>query len=127
MPPMFIAYGEEKLTDEGKFIAQRASDEGAVVQFHQYDRLCHIFALLFPKLPQSQHMFKEWARFCHACVERPASLKTKNIRYPVTDNDLKGADNGPFSTLDFDTVMNRMQERQAERKVWTGPTTSSML
>ncbi|KAI9788796.1 MAG: hypothetical protein M1816_006577 [Peltula sp. TS41687] len=127
MPLMFLAYGEERLIDAGKFIAQRASNGGAVVRFHQYDRLSHLFALLFPNLPQSRHLFREWARFCHTCVNNLDSLESKNVRYGLTDEEFKGVDNGPFSTMEYESVMKRMRERQAKRKVWTGPTDISKL
>ncbi|ORY05707.1 Alpha/Beta hydrolase protein, partial [Clohesyomyces aquaticus] len=68
MPPMFLAYGQEKLTDEEYYIAQRAKEAGTKVDFRQSDKLPHIFPLLFPRLSQSQHVLRAWGEFCHNAV-----------------------------------------------------------
>ena len=129
MPPMFFAYGEEKLVDEGNFVAQRASDGGAVVQLNQYNCLPHMFALLFPQLPQSQHMFAEWAKFCQSCVDDPSSLKSMNLRYEPTDEGFKRVDigPGPFSTMSFEAAVEGMRRKQATWKIWTGPKETASL
>ena len=118
---MFFAYGEERLLDAGRRVAKLASEGGAVVHFHQYDQLPHVFGLLFPKIPQSQHVLAEWAKFCHTCVHEPKSLGSKNVRYKVTGEGFREVDNGAFSALPYETAMELMRKEQAQRRGWNGP------
>jgi len=125
LPPFFLAYGEECLGEEGKFAAQRAHDDGVVVEFHYYQRLIHCFPMFYPDVPQSQHLLKELVRFCKACVHSPNSLKRRNVTYSAETTPVKGEEvPAPFfdmKVLDFEGMKNRMRKKQAERPVWTGP------
>ena len=117
---MYFAYGQEYSAPEGAFIARQASENSIPVEFHHYERLPHIFPFILPKLLQSRHVLQEIARFCTACVGRPQSLVTKNLRYPAAVNDILSVDAGPFANLEPDYVLQRMRDKRAERKIWTG-------
>ncbi|KAF2793393.1 alpha/beta-hydrolase, partial [Melanomma pulvis-pyrius CBS 109.77] len=69
MPPMFLACGQEKLTDEAYYLAQKAAKAGTTVQFSQYDALPHSFASYFPKLPQSKNVLHRFGSFCREVVQ----------------------------------------------------------
>ncbi|KAF2186604.1 alpha/beta-hydrolase [Zopfia rhizophila CBS 207.26] len=125
LPPMFLAYGEEYLGREGKHVAQRAVQDGVVVEFHHYQRLSHCFHLMYPNLLQSQHVIKEMARFFQTCVSKPEVLKCKNLMYPADLSEVVGRDIGlPFvdpEDLPFNKILERMRMRQSKREVWKGP------
>ena len=106
---------------EGKYIAQQASGQGVVVEFHHYQHLMHTFPLIFPHLPQSQHALRQMARFCRACVEDRGVLRARNVRYEPQDVGMRGVDCGmPFCTEHPQVVRGRMMNMQLQRKVWTG-------
>jgi hypothetical protein len=121
MPPMYFASGEEKLIDECYFIATRARKAGTVVQFSQYDRLPHIFPLLFPRLEQSKHVFQEWAKFIVRCVLEKDKLENRNIRYKVKGTSFEEAELKLSDDTDVENAKRRMLARIKDRKPWTGP------
>lgn len=127
MPPMFFAYGQEKLTDEGIFMAKRAMAAGTVVQFSQYDALPHIFPLLFPKLEQSRHVMEAWGEFSRLVVESPGSLKGRSVRYGADDIAFTGEDLDVAIDLDLKSRMANMKAKLATREVWKGPVETAML
>ena len=124
---MFIATGQEKLTDEQYFLAKRAQKSGATVQFSMYDALPHSFATFFPRLPQSTHVLQRWGSFCRDVVRNPGELKSEWTRYSADDTEFKGT--GLDLPVDFDTDNRerKMKEEIAKRKPWTGPTEAASL
>lgn len=126
-PPLFFAYGQERLIDEGKFMAKQASRAGAKVQFHQYNALPHIFAY-FCDIPQTTHLFSSWANFCRTCVENPKAIESNQyyIYEPVgaapffkaTARDI--GDGLGFTDLEYDRVLALMDAKKKTFKIWTG-------
>ncbi|KAF2451072.1 alpha/beta-hydrolase [Karstenula rhodostoma CBS 690.94] len=110
MPPMFIATGQEKLTDEQYYLArrvERAWCNGAV-------------------LP---HVVRSWGRFCREVVARPGVLENAWVRYAADDVEFRGMElQSPVDVdEDVDVRREKMKEKVAGRKVWTGPTETAML
>jgi len=130
LPPMFFAYGEEYLGNEGRFVAKKAVEEGVIVEFHHYQRLSHVFPLMYPKLPQSEHCLKSVAGFCSACVNNPHSLRVRSVTYPA-EGDLIRPVEGSLSAgvigMEHSIVLKRMNEARSRRGVWTGPARSFRL
>jgi acetyl esterase/lipase len=122
LPPMFFAYGEEYLGQEGRFVAQRAAEDGVMVEFHHYRRLFHVFPLMYPKLPQSKHCLEEMARFCSACVHTPHNLRVRSVTYPPEGNLIRPVEGSLSVEIEQKLVLKRMKEAQSRREVWTGPT-----
>ena len=120
LPPMWLAYGTERLIDDGKLIAQRAADSGVTVQFSEYEGLPHIFAFVFRELPQSAHLFKSWAAFCSACVYKPQGLRSWSKRYRTEGKEVIGTMLEGYSDLDFEAMLEQMEARKRTRKTWTG-------
>ncbi|KAG8525966.1 uncharacterized protein KY384_000728 [Bacidia gigantensis] len=68
-PPMWLAYGEEMLADEGKQLASLASEQGVKVMWEQWEAQCHCFGMIMLGAANSKRFFKDWAGFCKAvCV-----------------------------------------------------------
>ena len=91
MPPIWFgiwAGAAEWMT--GGLIAKQVLDCGGTVQFAEYEGLPHIFAFLFPAIPQSAHLIGSWADFCQRCVQNPNKIESISIRYEATDKNLVG-------------------------------------
>lgn len=129
MPPMFIATGQEKLTDEQYYLAKRTEKAGATMQFYQYDALPHSFVSFFPRLPQSKHVLRKWGAFCRDVVKRPEELESAWVRYAADDVDFNGM--RLESPVDVDEGVEvrkgKMREKMAKRRPWTGPTETALL
>jgi hypothetical protein len=127
MPPMFFTCGQEKLTDEAYYLAQKAAEAGTVVHFSQYDALPHNFAHFFPKLPQSKHVLRQLGLFCHDVVKSHEGLGSKWIQYAADDTKFLGNELSLPVSLNEVKQKKRMQEMVARRKPWTGPTETALL
>ncbi|MCJ1391462.1 hypothetical protein MMC18_004326 [Xylographa bjoerkii] len=116
-PPMWLSYGEEMLVDEGKFIAQRAADQGVTVLFEEYEAMPHNFPVLpvLNKLWQSERCYKAWASFCTACMKDKGSLSTRAVFLEASsgkeERELRVES---LVTLSYDEVKKRMKEREEE-------------
>jgi acetyl esterase/lipase len=124
---MFMACGQEKLTDEAYYLAQRAARAGTTVQFSQYDALPHNFAYFFPKLSQSKHVLRQLGLFCHDIVKNNSGLGSRWVRYTADDADFLGSELSLPVSLDEVHRKTRMQDMIARRKSWTGPTETALL
>ena len=104
------------MADEGKFIAQRASQRAVPVVWEQYGAMPHIFALQPPlnRLPQSQTIFRKWADFCRACVEQPKAIKTKGSFTSADDLQERSVDVEHQLDLSFKEVKRRMEKARME-------------
>ncbi|KAF5877910.1 putative lipase esterase protein [Botrytis fragariae] len=133
-PPMFFAYGQERMLDEGRFMAKQAFKAGASVQLHQYNALPHIFAFI-AQIPQTAHLFTQWAQFCRMCVEEPQKIDSSRyyIHEPVAGppgfktipRDV--GDGKEFTDLEYEEVLKLMDGNKKKMKVWNGPKTKSSL
>ena len=116
-PPLWLCYGaEEMMVDEGKFIAQRASQCGVSVVWEQYGAMPHCFALLprFNRLPQVQKVFGNWANFCRTCVEQPKAISAKGTFTEMDDLREREVDVGGLINLSFEEVKHRMEKARLE-------------
>jgi hypothetical protein len=122
------------MLDEGSFMAKQAFRAGASVQFHQYNALPHIFAF-FAQIPQAAHLFAQWAKFCRDCVETPKAMVSSRYKVyePITDSPGFKAvphdigDGSGFNNLAYGQVLEMIDEKKKEMKVWNGPKRSSSL
>lgn len=131
---MFFAYGQERMLDEGRFMAKQAFKAGASIQFHQYNALPHIFAFI-AQIPQSAHLFTQWAQFCRKCVEEPHKIDSSRyyVHEPVMGppgfktilRDI--SDEKQFTDLEYEEVLKLMDGNKTKMKVWNGPKTKSSL
>ncbi|KAJ8070670.1 hypothetical protein OCU04_001041 [Sclerotinia nivalis] len=133
-PPIFFAYGQERMLDEGRFMAKQAFKAGALVQFHQYNALPHIFAF-FAEIPQTAHLFTQWAKFCRACVEEPQAISSSRycVYEPVADPPgfktiLRDIGDGMgFTDLEYGEVLKLTDGKKKKMKAWNGPKKKSSL
>lgn len=104
------------MVDEGKFIAQRATQCGVSVVWEQYGAMPHIFAVQPPldRLPHSQNVFEKWADFCRACVGHPEAIKTKGTFTSADDMQERPVDVAHQLDLSFEELKQRMDKRRVE-------------
>ncbi|KAF7920234.1 uncharacterized protein EAE97_011575 [Botrytis byssoidea] len=133
-PPLFFAYGQERMVEEGRFTAKQAFKAGASVKFHQYNALTHIFVFIV-QLAQTAHLFTQWAQFCRMCVEEPQNVDSSRyyIQKPVAGTPgfkiiLRDIGDGKeFTDLEYEEVLKLMDENEMNMKVWNGLKTKSSL
>jgi len=115
-PPMWFCCGEEMLVDNSRVIAQRAANQGCTVIWAEYDAMPHCFPFIFD-IPQTDHSFKRWARFCSACVETPGSLRSEGVNVD-TSMQTQSVDVRALIDLSYDEVkecMRRNMQTMAKR------------
>ena len=122
MPPIWLAYGQEQMIDDGKIVAQRTSEAGVATQLHCYEGLPHIFPLLFPRLKQSHHLLSNWASFCVECIRTPNSIRTTNSVFDLgCQHKFQASER--FTDLSYDFAKVLMRAKRSERSIWTGRST----
>lgn len=77
---MWIACGEETYADGIKFLVRNIKASGGLVIFVEYEFMPHVWNVVIPSLPQSQHVMKLWAK---ACMELGASFVHKSEAWYV--------------------------------------------
>jgi len=64
-PPMWFAVGTtERLLDSARLIAQTAARQGVVVRWEQFERMPHIWPMIFRFWPQTGLAVRKWAKAC---------------------------------------------------------------
>lgn len=128
---MFFAYGQERMIDEGRFMAKQASRSGALIHFHQYNALPHIFAT-FMNIPQTIHLLTGWANFCRACVEEPEAIGSSKyyIHKPLAasphfETTIRDVGDGTgYTDLEYDEVLKLMNTNKKKYKIIGDPKSS---
>jgi hypothetical protein len=74
---MWIACGEETMSDGTKFLVKNMNASGVSVTFVEYEFMPHAWNVLMPRLPQSRHSMKLWGE---ACKELGSTANDKKAR-----------------------------------------------
>lgn len=61
--PLYVAVGQELLSDEGKVLVKRASGQGVPVVFDEFEAMPHCFGMIFEGLEGSRRFFDGWGGF----------------------------------------------------------------
>jgi hypothetical protein len=61
---MWIACGQETYSDGIKFLVRNIRASAVSVKFVDYEFMPHVWNVVIPALPQSQHVMKLWAEVC---------------------------------------------------------------
>ncbi|OXV08067.1 hypothetical protein Egran_04170 [Elaphomyces granulatus] len=81
-PPVFIAMGEESLSDEGLITARKVHQAGGAVAVEQFEGMPHCFALLMLGAPAARRCFRGWATFCRDAVARQVDrIRTGHVSF----------------------------------------------
>lgn len=123
MPPMWIACGEETLSDGVKFLVRNLKASGVSVTFLQYEYMPHVWNVIMPALPQSRHCMKLWGEAC-LTIGTEAHERTSTAHL-VKLGQLEMIPRGFESLLDIptDEVLKRMRAARDRlaKFIWEGP------
>lgn len=108
---MFSATGEELLSDEEKYVAQKASGQGVKVVFEEYEAMPHCFALALAHLDASRRFLDSWAKFCREVVENPEGVFAGAVRIKAKTLEEEKLDVGSLVAFTEDEVLVRMRKR----------------
>lgn len=116
--PMWIAMGEERLSDGAKIIAQTAATQGVVVHWEEYKGMPHNWPMIFPSWWQSRRCMEHWAQACLSFAhgrDASSSAETISVDGQVTKGDVTN-----LTGLGLQEASKRMRAKQASFKPWTG-------
>jgi hypothetical protein len=119
---MWIAAGQETYADGIGFLVKNINASGVPVTFVQYQTMPHIWNVVMPFLPQSQHVTKLWGEACSRLAE---SRTQTSAAYFVALGALKmlPADSTNLIDLPDDELLRSMQAARDRlaKYVWKGP------
>ncbi|KAI1424024.1 alpha/beta hydrolase fold-domain-containing protein [Xylaria sp. FL1777] len=70
-PPVWLACGWECLADEARYLVAKLRRDGVRVVFDEFEAMPHVFAVMLPRLPQTERCVQAWARFITASRKNP--------------------------------------------------------
>jgi acetyl esterase/lipase len=109
--PMYIETGTELLTDEDKYVAQKAGTQGVPVVFEEYEAMPHCFGMVLQTLPASRTFFTRWAEFITQVTEDPGSVKTRGILIKAKTLQEEPLEATSLTNFTAEEVITRMKER----------------
>ncbi|KAL8768653.1 MAG: hypothetical protein Q9209_005212 [Squamulea sp. 1 TL-2023] len=118
--PMWFAYGEEMLADEGKAVASLAARQGVTVIWEQFEAMPHCFTLLFENLEAGRTSFRNWAAFCvkvagGADGNEGAKLETKGTWFAAKTCIKTAVDVNSLAVCSQDEVLEKMWSAKQAR------------
>ncbi|KAF3407780.1 hypothetical protein DPV78_000446 [Talaromyces pinophilus] len=124
MPLMWIACGQETYSDGIKFLVRNIRASAVSVKFVDYEFMPHVWNVVIPALPQSQHVMKLWAEVCLELGSSVVGKRQSDVWY-VRLGDLETVRQKFDDLLDLsnDEVLKRMRAARDELAmfVWRGP------
>ena len=113
--PLWILYGSECLTDEGKAVAQLAAAQGVPVVWKEFEAMPHCFGMIFPDSRAGKRCMEDWASFMREAVEGKEIvtdgkwIEAKTLRARAVDVER-------LSAMEHEDVLTRMRESQEKRR-----------
>lgn len=120
-PPMWMASGQERLTDSVKVIAKTASKQKVCVLWEQYEGMPHTWPMILGNLPQSELCFQHWARACHGFVARKDWDSSSHGTF-ITLEDLETLDVSVenLTQLTAEAARALIKNKAKGMNIWTG-------
>ena len=137
-PPMWMAYGEEMLVDEGRQIAALASRQGVQVMWEEWEAMSHCFGMILLGSAMSKRFFRDWAGFIRAVsgvgkdderagkaretqggwewmVGEKGAVETKGVFFEAKTQRERSVEVTELAVLSREEVERRMREKREER------------
>ena len=112
-PPMWLAYGQERMADGVKAVTRQAASDEVDVQFEEYGMMPHIWPVTMPKLPQARMAVERWAAVClqlrKGTVERSAK-RISGEKMDITLLEIKSL--LPLSGEEFRRIMREHRDQR---------------
>lgn len=127
-PPMWLASGQERLTDSVKVIAQTACKQKVCVLWEQYEAMPHTWPMIMETLPQTALCYQHWARACGDFVaRRNRTLSSHGIF--IMAEDLKSRDVSVEDLTQLTAVEARslIKKKAKDMSIWTGKDTKANM
>ena len=112
--PLFIAYGEEMLSDESKIIAARAAKQGVAVVSEQWEAMPHCFAMMLLGSPMSKRCFKDWSSFC-TVVTKGVEPSTRGLWFEAKTQKETEVDVAALAPVGDEEVRELMEKARKAR------------
>ncbi|CEJ87085.1 hypothetical protein VHEMI04296 [[Torrubiella] hemipterigena] len=125
-PPLYLACGEERLSDGSKLLAQQAAADGVIVRFEEYACMPHSFAAMLPKLPQTKRCLGSWAKFIMDCAGRK-SMQSEAVRVEIGNLQESKLDLSKLVNFTRSEALDMMKAKRRTLRPWTGPDITTKL
>ena len=112
--PLFIAYGEEMLSDESQIVAARAAQQGVPVVSEQWEAMPHCFALMLLGSPMSKRCFGDWTYFC-TVVTKGVEPSTRGLWFEAKTQKGTEVDVAALAPISDEEVRERMEKARKAR------------
>ena len=111
--PIWMAYGQEQLLDEGRVLFKLATSSGVPVVWEYYEAMPHAFPTLpiLRELPQADQAYRSRGEFCKACVQQAASIISRGTTIEA---------NNAVQSLDIGRIPPHMTVGEVQRRIKTG-------
>ena len=114
-PPVFLFYGEEMLTDEGKYFARKLSKAGTSVQWEEFEGMPHCFPMLLKGSKVSKIGMELWGNFV-AKVASGEAIETRGTFYQAKHWTPKKIDVTSLGDLSDDEIWKKMTQEVSVRE-----------
>lgn len=115
--PIYLVYGQECLTDEGRIVARHLVQQGVPVRYEEFEAMPHCFAMIFQHLEGSKKCYASWTQFITDVVEG-RTIQTRGVLVAAKTNEEKEVDVGELlGELDNREVERRMEEARGRREI----------
>ncbi|KAL9055518.1 MAG: hypothetical protein Q9162_003515 [Coniocarpon cinnabarinum] len=125
-PPLWMACGQERLSDSQKLLVARCAQQGVTVLFSEYRGMPHCFAGRLHKLPQTRRCYETWAKACLRFCDPPSTLKSFAEVIEMPGNAVKVVDPTAVSSLSLEEAGELIRIACKWRKPWTGSVISRL-
>jgi acetyl esterase/lipase len=109
-PPMYLATGEECLTDGDVFIAKYLQQQGVKLIFEQFEAMPHCFAMIMPQLPQAKRYYASHKRFFELAINQPHKIETSAVTVKPGQDKGRDLDLRVHSKYTMDSVRRMMKQ-----------------
>ena len=108
-PPVFHFYGQEMLTDEGKYFARKLARGGVPVQWEEFEAMPHCFAMVLRGTPVARLALNLWSDFIVRVVKEE-QVETRGMYYEAVTLKSKTLDVKNLGDLTDNQVEEKMMD-----------------
>ena len=112
--PLFIAYGEEMLSDEIQILAARAAQQGVPVASEQWEAMPHCFAMMLLGSPMSKRCYGDWTCFCRE-VTKGVEPGTRGLWFEAKTQREREVDVTALAPIEDEVVRELMERARKAR------------
>ena len=120
-PPIWIASGSgERLSDATRLLVQNMTGQRASVVWEEYEDMCHIWPIYFPRWKQSHLFWRNCAQACIDMSDQSPNMISGASRIRLESLRKEDLDIKIISRLTNEEALKYMREYQRSAKTFTG-------